>query len=244
MITSLQNRKIPNRGKLGLRTSLLKHQIMKEKEANVRELRFLGEINTTNDRTLKTLGTAIKSASRVQKLDIQCQRMATNLAGQIANITNEITEKGLFYLGNKLRRLSSLQALNITFLSCPKINDVGLDHIGKALKNLSSLERLSLNFSSCSLITDTGLENIGKGLHRLVSLKSLNLNFTLCERITDAGLHVLVKNLKGLGDLQNISLNFSSCDQIVEAGPFRIVEGLKRVKPLRSLELTFAWSNW
>jgi len=72
-----------------------------------------------------------------------------------------VTDKGLHHLGEGLKRLTSLQNLNIDF---NKYCD-------------SLLEYFYANFS-CEHVTVQGLESLKTGLKGLKTLKSLDLDFT------------------------------------------------------------------
>jgi len=141
----------------------LKSHFVKKVKANV--WKFSGEKDTTDDEILKNLTLALKSP-KVQRLEIDCREC------------ENVTDRGLEFLGRALRRMTCLKSISLDFDSCPSLGDKGLKSLSKNLKNLTSLQSLSLNISMFTQITDEGLRSLSKCLKRLPSLKVINLNFS------------------------------------------------------------------
>lgn len=124
------------------------------------------------------------------------------------NCDGNITRTGLGHLCEGLKKLSSLQTLNLDFSGCYSFPKDGLKILIKGFRRHRSLKTLVLYFLGCTKITDSDIENLCKSLKNLVLLRRLDLDFFRCFIITVEGLRMIKKLLKKLKKLQHINIDF------------------------------------
>jgi len=100
----------------------------------------------------------------------------------MTNQVDEITQSGINYISEGLKKLGSLKSLNLNFARfgrqfqkkssfildrCRCIDDLGLMNLSEGIKRISSLERVSLNFSWYFLRTEGRVLEFIKGVFQL-----------------------------------------------------------------------------
>ena len=144
----------------------------------MKKLRFVFQgCNKITDEGLDDFCEGLKQLSLLEDLSL-------SLMHQLS----KITDKGVHWLDNCIKRLPGLKSLELNFGFCNGISAVRVEGLSNRLKNLRKLESFSLGFSDCGQMTDSGLHNLCKRLKSLNgSLKSLSLNFYKGD-MTDVGL--------------------------------------------------------
>jgi len=89
----------------------------------------------------------------------------------------EFTNESLEALSAILKRLSSLQSINIRCYNHELVTDKDLCHLSEALKRIRFLQSISLNFTSSINSTDRGLITLGEVLQKFNSLQAINLQW-------------------------------------------------------------------
>jgi len=126
----------------------------------------------------------------------------------------EITDDGLEYLVQGLKRLPSLTNLSLVFEGCFHITDSGLDSLGQAMQALPHLTNISLNFRQ---FLDPRLDEARQEMQIRpdIFLAFRSLCLVKCSRITEAGLEHLSQGLETLTSLTHLSLNFNESGNLL-----------------------------
>jgi len=85
----------------------------------------------------------------------------------------KITDEAVLSLGDAVKGLGSLQALEVNFFNC-KITDEGLNNLNDGLKKLSSLKSIKLNFN-LSGVTSDGLSTLKQSVKLLPGVKQTEI---------------------------------------------------------------------
>jgi len=250
--------KIPShKTKFGLKlnSQALKQQIKNRIHASV--MKFDMRIAARDDRGLELLAKAIKSAKKVQTLDLdissleslaKLHKISEKLKGlsSLKSINIDLSfcyyldDSVVFKLGGALKRLSWLQSIKLNFSSgVHRVTDSGMFYLSKALRSLPLLKNIHLKFSLCHEISDIGIAYITRGLKRVASLKGLAFNFFDCPKLVDKGLHSIGDLLKKHTDLKKLQLDFQSCNDLTDVGVEYIINSLKGFNGLQNLDLSF-----
>ena len=194
-----------------------------------------------------------KQVKLIQKLHVACLSCEKKGLSQISQCfkgfvalkrfkfiasSYDISKKELRPLGKVLKRLSSVESLDLCFKYCNSMTDKRLKILSKNLGALISLKTLVLDFSNCSNITDSGIHALCKGMKNLVFIRSVNLVFSECQQIRDEGLQAIQKLLKKLKYLREVNLDFKGCTfSVCEVD--RVIRNLKTSNLSKRMRIDF-----
>jgi len=207
-LTQSINNKIPHVSRRSMRLDDDETRLYRTKRIDVRGLRFENAykdyfhgymMKENNDETIKILGGVIRSTKRLQEL---CFCLDAGGYEEVSNV-------GLNYLSESIRKMSGLRKIYLDFEECNDITNSGLRKLGQALKYQTSLKSLTLKFGKCDLINEEGLESLGRRLKTLKSLQHLELRFN-DNHLTDWQIFYFGLNLNRLSSsLKSLTLDFS-----------------------------------
>lgn len=127
--------------------------------------------------------------------------------------SSKITDQGLKNLSDGLKRLKTLQFINLDLFSSNKITSQGLKTLSAGLKTICSLHSIHLSFCFSLRVTNRWLDDIRECLREIGSLVFVSLNFSYCYQITDQGLKNLCEHLRLFTTLKSMYGNHKSRDE-------------------------------
>jgi len=206
-----------------------KRKQAKFKTMNARTLGFDKKDANDDNLTMQRLAWTLKAANQPEKLEV------------IFREDHGLSDRGLGYIGEGIKRLTSLRDLKLQFSECGSMTDEGMKVIAKALKNLTSLQKLTLKFQTSkatSAFSDKGMRYLTRALQKPGSLKSLHLDLS-AMKITDLGMRYLSQSLKAFGSLKTLHIHLRKHSQITDKGIKTFEQSLKTLKDLEDVDLDF-----
>jgi len=227
---SLSSNKIINPcKKYEIQMNLEKLDLAKVKRIEAGILKFDQSIENNDDLVVKRLAGILKTARQPKKLDITCQECV------------ELTNRGLDFLCEGIKRLTSLKDIKLVFAECDSMTDEGIQRIAKSLENLRSLQKLTLKFQTSNestSLSDLGMKYLSMALKKFVSLRSIHLDLSKML-LSDLGIKYLSQGLKKMIHLKTLHLNLSPKSKITDKGIQTFTQNLKTLQDFESIDLCF-----
>jgi len=221
--------------KMELKVEDLDRYYVKRRKARV--LRFKTDKKILNNEDLRNMAKALKLTKKTQKLEIIPQGNSCHVA-----------ERGISYLSEAIRKVSSLRSIFINFGWCGyedvfDESSAALWILNQGLRNLKNLQNLNLSFEWRFEVTEKELQRFGKVLRSLISLQKLHLTFDVCNYIDGEKLAKLGQVLEKLVGLQKLGIMFNGCSDLTDEGLKMFSEYLKKLTFLRSIMLYFRFCS-
>jgi len=196
-------------------------------------------------RALKTLDFSF-SSSQITDLAIQNMSMGFKSLRSLQYLRirfvecDYIDDPSIIYVAKGLKKLTSLQTLDLSFDEDPiddrEKTDEGIKILVKNLKHLKNLQTLNLSFNSEGGIRFEEVGDVAKAVKGLKFMKNIKLIFSLAQEMGLEGIRNVSKMLEALPGLKTISLRLLDC-RIKDEGLEVLMEGFRGKEHLKMIRL-------
>jgi len=153
--------------------------------------------------------------------------------------SKEMTDQGLLWIAEGLRKLSSVHTVIINLTGCDQITERGINNLTQGIKRQKFIKKFHLNLQGCSQIGDEGLQRLRANLRGLAFLGFVKMNFSGCYHISDMGIEIIFASLGRSSSVRSIDMKYSFLGNLTNSTGRRTTRGLKKFPFLENLSLRY-----